>query len=198
MRPSEWAVVFQFLGQLGQAYMWRQDDSGAATPAEVAAEINTATDGGVANNWGCAMLGDVTLIARDPAAWELVCDGTGYLRIDFPDLYAVLQPAYIDDADHFHVPNLINKFPRGSTTPGVDGGSDSVTLDVGQLPAHHHGYQQVAADYIELEPGATGFALFDINAGTTDDTGDGDPVDIVPAYQTLLPVILALYPTAGS
>lgn len=41
-----------------------------------------------------------------PPADSLACDGVTYLRVDYPELYAVLDPAFITDADHFVTPTL--------------------------------------------------------------------------------------------
>lgn len=53
------------------------------------------------------MIGSVILSAVDTAPTNtLLCDGSQYLRVDYPNLYAVLAAAFIVDADNFTVPNL--------------------------------------------------------------------------------------------
>lgn len=73
--------------------------------------------------------------------WALLCDGTQYQRVDYPEVYAVLDSAFIVDADTFATPNLRDRMIIGVSTftaPGDTGGADSHTLATGQLPAHSH------------------------------------------------------------
>ena len=93
------------------------------------------------------MLGHILAFATtDLPTNVLPCDGSEYLRTDYAQLFAVLDAAYIVDADHFITPDL-----RGRTVIGVGqgtflterligdvGGLESVGLTVGELPAHSH------------------------------------------------------------
>jgi len=76
----------------------------------------------------------------------LPCDGSTHLRADYPNLYAVLDAAFIVDADTFTTPDL-----RGATVIGAGeaisgttytvnqmGGEETVTLDETTLPPHTH------------------------------------------------------------
>lgn len=76
----------------------------------------------------------------------LECDGATYNRVDYPDLYALLDIAFIVNADTFTVPDL-----RGRTVIGVghgaglsvravgdNGGEESHTLIVSETPSHSH------------------------------------------------------------
>jgi len=77
----------------------------------------------------------------------LECDGTSYLRVDYPALYAALDAVFIIDADNFTVPDL-----RGRTVIGVGsgsglspramndtGGEETHVLITAELSAHSHG-----------------------------------------------------------
>lgn len=195
LRPSLWAVVFNTLQQLGAEWSWRQDDPTSATVQEVIAEINKATDRAIFA--GCTMLGDVKWIARATADFELLCDGSTYDRVDYPDLYAVLDAAYIVDADTFVVPDLMDRFALGSDTTGIEGGDDEITLTVGQLPAHAH--TDTITGITAADP-LVGVPLPVASVATpsaTGLTGNGDPISIINPYHTLRPVIMAAYPTAG-
>lgn len=72
----------------------------------------------------------------------LLCDGSTYLRVDYPELYAVLDTAFIVDADHFIVPDYQGRvtvgFDAGTYSLGVVGGLDSVTLTTTEIPSHDH------------------------------------------------------------
>lgn len=192
LRPSLWAVVFNTLQQLGAEWSWRQDDPASATVKEVIDEINKATDQAVF--WGCMMVGDIKWIVRAPQAFELVCDGSVYDRVDYPALYAVIDPAYILDADTFKVPDLMDRFPLGSDTTGLEGGNDEITLTVAQLPSHAHTYDKITATFIDPGVAPSVIGIDDINSEGTGLTGDGDPVSIINPYHTVRPVIMASYP----
>lgn len=82
-----------------------------------------------------------------PPANCLVCDGTIYNRVDYPDLYAKLEAAFIVDADTFKVPDLRGRTPIGagdggtpltSRTVGETGGEENHQLTVDELAAHTH------------------------------------------------------------
>lgn len=80
-----------------------------------------------------------------PSNW-LACDGSTHLRVDWPDLYAIIDAAYIVDADHFKVPDFRGRSPLGSGTGtgltaravNAQGGEESHVLSVGELAAHTH------------------------------------------------------------
>jgi len=71
----------------------------------------------------------------------LACDGTQYLRADYPDLYDVLDAAFIVDADHFIVPNLNDRVIVGASATkavGSTGGEETHTLTSTEMPNHAH------------------------------------------------------------
>lgn len=72
----------------------------------------------------------------------LPCDGSSYLRADYPLLYEALDPFFHIDADTFSVPDLRVKFPLGADsgdyTLGTTGGTIEETLTADQMPAHTH------------------------------------------------------------
>lgn len=76
----------------------------------------------------------------------LLCDGTQYLRVDYPALYDVLDVAFIDDADHFTLPDLRGRVVVGSGNgPGLSpynvgamGGEEAHALSQIEGPSHAH------------------------------------------------------------
>lgn len=143
-----------------------------------------------------------------PPQGTLLCDGSTYLRADYPNLYAALDSVFIVDADSFRVPDLQDMFVRGASDlnpPGTTGGETEITLTVDQLPSHTHTTQPHAHSEIgaiptlvnggieapapSAEPAATttGFTTVDV-----DYTGGGEPVRIIPPFFALQYVIVAL------
>lgn len=90
------------------------------------------------------MLGAVWPFASaSPPPHTLLCDGATYLRADYPNLYSSLDAAFIIDADHFRVPDLIHKFVFGADVGGSfpvasTGGTQDETLTLAQVPTHSH------------------------------------------------------------
>lgn len=71
----------------------------------------------------------------------LECDGATYLKADYPDLYAVLDSAFIVDGSHFIVPDLREKVVlgvSGSIAMGDTGGEAEHTLITTETPSHDH------------------------------------------------------------
>lgn len=75
-----------------------------------------------------------------PAGY-LLCDGASYTVEDYPELFAQIGYYWGGSDDDFNVPNLINRNVVGAGGDfdfGTTGGEQSVTLEVGQIPAHSH------------------------------------------------------------
>jgi len=72
----------------------------------------------------------------------LPCDGSSYLRDDYPLLYEAIDPFFHIDADTFSVPDLRTRFPF--VADGVDynlgdtGGEIEHTLLTTEMPEHTH------------------------------------------------------------
>lgn len=90
----------------------------------------------------CNMTGAIIPLVTDTLpAGVLLCDGSVYNRVDYPALYAVLDPQYIIDPNTFSVPDLRDRFVMGASTSnpaGTTGGANDVTLGVNEMPTHSH------------------------------------------------------------
>jgi microcystin-dependent protein len=103
------------------------------------------------------MIGQIIpYITANPPDNCLVCDGAVYDRVDYPDLYAVLDSAFIVDADTFAVPDLRDKTIIGASAThalGDTGGEATHELSTAEIPAHSHtdtGHQHATGNSITL------------------------------------------------
>jgi len=126
------------------------------------------------------------LVTIDPPPNVLPCDGSTYLRVDYPNLYDVLDTPFIVDADHFIVPDLRNRtiIGAGDLFSNADiGGESTHTLDVSEIPSHDHTIP-LTTTTLAVEPGEVAVLspvpLFTANTGSTG--GDGSHNNMQPYY----------------
>jgi microcystin-dependent protein len=77
-----------------------------------------------------------------PTGW-LLCNGAAINRAVYADLFAIMGTKFGagDGSTTFNLPNMSQRFPMGAggaNTPGVTGGTNSVTITEANLPAHTH------------------------------------------------------------
>lgn len=89
--------------------------------------------------------GDIkeSVVAGDQLGW-LECDGRAVSRIDYTVLFSVIGTTYgIGDGNStFNIPDFRGRFLIGTNTTyplATTGGTNSLVLTVGNLPAHTHG-----------------------------------------------------------
>jgi microcystin-dependent protein len=88
----------------------------------------------------------ISFVTQDPLPNVLPCDGSTYLRVDYPNLYDVIDPFFIVDADHFSVPDLRGRTVIGSGNGsglsnrniGDNGGEETHQLVTSEIPSHSH------------------------------------------------------------
>jgi microcystin-dependent protein len=138
----------------------------------------------------------------------LLCDGSTYLRADYPNLYDALDPAFILDPDSFVVPDMRDRFVMGASaaaSEGTTGGSNEVTQTIAQMPIHAHSspphaHSEITATptvvSIGLEPpvpsALAGVGSTGLTAVSIDNAGGGEPMTITPPYIALRYVVVAL------
>lgn len=126
--------------------------------------------------------------------YMLLCDGTQYLRVDYPELFEVLDPVFIVDPDNFVTPDLRDRFVLGSpTTPvGNTGGTNTHTLSVSQLPSHSHLYEKETIGVLAEGLGVPVPATLPVTLpSATTLTGSGTSVNHQNPYIALLYGIIA-------
>lgn len=132
----------------------------------------------------------------------LWCDGSEYLRENFPELYDALPASFRLDEDRFIVPDLRNVFVMGAGDTydvGDTGGAAEITLTEAQMPVHthttqphRHYHQPLVTGDFDVEgagipqPNAAQIVpltqnLTDFETVTVDPAGgDGDPLETQP------------------
>lgn len=129
-----------------------------------------------------SMIGQIAPFATSaaPAGW-LLCDGAEYDRVDYPDLYAVLDSVLIVDADTFNVPDLRDRVVIGASAtndPGDDIGEATHTLTADEMPAHDHDYMEkseILFPYGDNLPQISARGTLLEGSRTTTSEGGGDP-----------------------
>jgi len=124
----------------------------------------------------------IPYMTADPPPFTIPCDGATYNRVDYPNLYAVLDPVFIIDADTFKTPLL-----PGRTIIGAGEAESGTTYTVGQevgeefhaLTAdenathshtdsgHFHTYQPPGITGLAVAPGELPVTLPNIIPGLT-------------------------------
>lgn len=93
-----------------------------------------------------ALIGQMAVyLTENPPYGVLPCDGTTYLREDYPELYALLDAAFVIDADHFFLPDMsgrtivgVGSLSGDTYALGVEGGEARHVLSVTEMPSHGH------------------------------------------------------------
>lgn len=120
-----------------------------------------------------------------PARW-VICDGSGYLKTEYPELFALWGTKYGASPDFFGTPNMRSRFPYGADFVHVlddEFGEAQHVLTVAEMPAHTHTLTSPFTSIIAARPSGSAAAT----AGTTlaggaqlNNTGGGDAHNNMP------------------
>lgn len=130
----------------------------------------------------CDMTGEIIAYATtNPPTGTLACDGSTYLRVDYPLLYAALASAFISDSDHFVVPDLRGRSVIGIGTGtgltaramNASGGQEAHQLTTSEMPAHSHNALAVTTANLGTGPGPLFTVISNSLTPTTTVGGDG-------------------------
>lgn len=123
-----------------------------------------------------------------PDRW-IICDGSGVLKTDYPELYALFGGKYGESPDFFGVPDLSGRSPFGANfSYPLDGTAGELThiLSEAEIPSHVHRVPKQSATVNAGVNVVTPAARTDNPAAphvTTDAAGGGE------AHNNLHPVL---------
>lgn len=124
----------------------------------------------------------------------LLCDGSSYSEIDYPELFNVIGTTYGGSTGNFNVPEIRNNVVIGSGdlyNIATNGGEASHTLDVSEIPSHTHSIP-LTATTLAIEPGeVTVLTPIPILTSSTGATGDGLSHNNIQPYIALPYIIYA-------
>lgn len=188
------AAMLGQLDELTEAHNWEQL-AGDTSVADTIALWQTIYDQ-FSQGIFC-MIGAIVAILNDSTPDNmLLCDGSTFLKVDYPELYDVLPAALIVDPNTGQLPDLLDRFVIGASsaiTEHTTGGEAEHTLTVDELPAHDHLYDKETFN-IDVEsvgiPDPTGVGLPHIPT-LTSATGGGNAHNNTPPYYALKYAVIA-------
>lgn len=163
------------------------EQTGALTPETAQDALNAMIEVYLNENPAMTPVGAIMFWTMDtpPDRW-IVCDGSGYLKVDYPELWGLWGTKYGSSPDFFGSPNMFGRFPYGADfAHELDDtfGESEHTLTIGEMPAHSHRVQKQSATVNASVNTATPAARTD-NPATpdimTDETGGGGAHNNMP------------------
>lgn len=153
------ALLFSALAAINAFWQWTSEDGiNTAQWDDIQALIDKAND-----ELMTPRIGDIVMYTTaSPPQFSLPCDGEEYARTDYPDLYSVLDAAYIVDSDTFVTPDLMSRSPIGA---GEGTGLQSYAVNQIAGEEYHeltesengvHAHTDTGHDHVYQPPGATG------------------------------------------
>jgi len=145
--PDELGIKIAVSGALdllGDANNWQE--FGSVTPDDIASAMRDMLWNFINEGTVCMIGAIVSFATASVPDGALECDGSTYAQADYPELYSVLDSAYIVDADNFTVPDLRGRVPVGigtgsGLTPRAMNdsfGEEDHVLTTAELASHNH------------------------------------------------------------
>lgn len=194
------AVLFYATPYITARYNWIDKNDPTDTVSDTDWDTIQAYTDGLLFEAKKPMIGMIfPYVTASPPDNVLPCDGSSYLREDYPELYAVLASIFIVDSDNFIVPDLRGRTVIGSgegsglTTRDIGdvGGEETHQLSEGELASHSHTIQYTITTLV-LEPGeVTALTPIPVLTAFTGDTGGDSPHENMPPFYALNYGILA-------
>ena len=153
-----------------------------------------------------------------PVGWSF-CDGSTLSIAQYDALFNLIGTTYGGDGvNTFNLPDLRGRVPvhqgagsQGSYTIGQNGGSETVTLNTSQLPAHSHGAQAQSGQGNQQAPAGGVWAASILNQYSTNAAnaamnpqsmamaGGNQPHENMLPFQCISFIIAlnGIYPTQG-
>jgi microcystin-dependent protein len=127
----------------------------------------------------------------------LLCDGSVYLKSDYPLLWGVL-PSGIKDSSTFTIPDLSDKFIMGASSLVSlfdAGGESSHVLTESELPSHSHSLSNTLVSDVDVVtagvPDITGARVLPVTS-YTGYSGGNEAHNNLPPYMKLRYAVIAL------
>lgn len=170
---------------------WRWDNAGMTPTAADIDRIDEIVDQAMVELMQNQRVGEVICYLGSAPANVLPCDGTTYAGADYPELFALLDAAFINGSD-FTLPDLRGRAIIGSgdgpTTTnrnvGDTGGSETHTLTLAEIPSHFHSMNatitvSTAGSWVPYADVVSGVG------GTTNLAGGGGAHENMPPFMAL-------------
>lgn len=138
------AVLNFALGIVQNLNVWRDFPDELLTDAQIdqIVELIDAAADEIMREVKMTPVGAIMMwLEPDPPPGWLICDGTGHLKAQYPELYALYGARYGDSPDFFGVPDYSHRSPYGAVFEeelDTVAGAETHTLTADQMPSHVH------------------------------------------------------------